>query len=362
MMSRINRNNYESYLIDLMEGNLDAPTTKEIKTFLEENPDIKEEFEQLDNISIEPGEIRYIDKQILKKEPVKETGNISENNYEEMFVAYFEGDLTPAEKEDVKHFIDLNPSLKNDFNLFGELFLSSDESVLFPDKESLYHKKRIVPLFWITSVAATLLILIAISGLVKNNTNHISTKDNGNIVQVITVSDSGINKVIVADKIVIDSSQHDKLSLPDTASVIKKVKNSSVQREPVHSGVREYIALSELPAISKNIKLIDDEVYFRFRYTGKVVAQETGRLLKRKSFVGKVMATFFKDAKKKIEPMSPGDNNEPLLARVFDGGAHVLNNYTGTEANVTKYYNNQGRLVAYHFSGGQIKFSKRFKN
>ena len=361
-MSRINRNNYESYLIDLMEGNLDARTTKEIKTFLEDNPDIKEEFEQFDNISIEPGEIRYADKSSLKKELVKETGNISENNYEEMFVAYFEGDLTPAEKEDVKHFINLNPFLKNDFNLFGELSLSSDESVLFPDKESLYHKKRIVPIFWITSVAATLLILIAIFGLVKNNTNHISPQDNGNIAQVITVSDSGLNKVTAAGNAVIDSLQQYKLSLPDTVSVIKKVKSSSVHNELVHSGNREYIALSELPAISKNIKLIDDEVYFRFRYTGKVIAQETGRQLKRKSFVGKVLATFFKDAKKKIEPMSPGDNNESLLAKVFDGGAHVLNNYTGTEANVTKYYNNQGQLVAYHFSGGRIKFSKRFKN
>jgi len=90
--------------------------------------------------------------------------------------------------------------------------------------------------------------------------------------------------------------------------------------------------------------------------------QETGSSLKKRSFVGKVLATLFKDSKKKIEPMLPHDNNEPLLARVFDEGAHVLNNYTGTEANVTKYYNNQGQLVAYHFSGGQIKFSKRFKN
>ena len=84
---------------------------------------------------------------------------------------------------------------------------------------------------------------------------------------------------------------------------------------------------------------------------------------KKKSFVGNLLAGVFNVAKKRIDPIADrGRNPEPLVAKMFDGGARVLNNYTGTEANVTKYYDNQGNLIAYHFSGGKINFSKQFKN
>ncbi len=48
----INRNSYEEILIDYMEGKLSLDEEREVLLFLIANPDIKEEFESLQNDTI----------------------------------------------------------------------------------------------------------------------------------------------------------------------------------------------------------------------------------------------------------------------------------------------------------------------
>ena len=120
--------------------------------------------------------------------------------------------------------------------------------------------------------------------------------------------------------------------------------------------------MNEIAPANAGIKLTNDEVYCRFKYKLHRNDVPPRKPSKQKTFVGKVLAGLFKDAKEKAGPMIPKNSDEPMLAKVLDGGAHVLNNYTGTEASVTKYYDNRGNLVAYHFSGGQISISKKFNS
>ncbi len=368
-MSRINKNNYESYIIDWMEGALDAQTAEEVMAFLDANPDIKQEVEDYEEIILEPEVTGYSGKSQLKHKEVAAFENITEENYQTFFIARYENDLSKKDESNLKNFLKINPSLQREFDLFSQLTLTKDETVVYPQKASLYHKNRLVPLYWISSAAAVLLLFVALFGLLKTNVDNRILPDNGKAVAQIdkpekkslhqkpsglsTGSQGAVDKKTVSTTKKVPADKH-----------LKKYKkiNAASTNTPVKV-VREYAVLTPLKASDVNIKLTTDEVYCRFKYK-KQYNQNSSvvKPKKDKSLVGKVIAGLFNKVRNKVEPVVPKNNNEPLLARVFDGGAHVLNNYTGTEANVTKYYDNRGNLVAYHFSGGQIKFSKKFNS
>ena len=67
----INRNTYEVYLIDYFEGNLDALQVSELLLFLEQNPDLKTECENLELVYLTQDNIAPLDKSSLKKGQLK---------------------------------------------------------------------------------------------------------------------------------------------------------------------------------------------------------------------------------------------------------------------------------------------------
>jgi len=362
-MNRINRNNYESYLIDLMEGNLDARTTEEVMLFLDANPDIKEEFAEFENVAVEPVEVTFEDKSALKQKEVLPVGSVSEENYETKFIAYYEHDLSLLERKDVEQFVKLNPDLKKEFVFFGKLIISKDESIVFAGKDDLYKRRKAIPLFWISSAAAVFLVLISVVGLLKYDVFELPQPDVNKVAQVVPVTSS--------------PDQKDKENKEEPVSPSENIKTEEVQKVPVkeerveiqNSVVepksklqpRAYALLEEMPSSKVNIRLTSDEVYCRFKYRDAMADTKAVNPEKSKSLVGKLIAGLFNKAKKRIVPVVSEGSGEPLMAQIFDGGARILNDFTGTEANVTKYYDNRGNLIAYQFSGGRLNFSKQFR-
>ena len=51
-MNKINRNNYESYFLDFLEGNITPEDSEQLKFFLEANEDLKEELYSFESIAI----------------------------------------------------------------------------------------------------------------------------------------------------------------------------------------------------------------------------------------------------------------------------------------------------------------------
>ncbi len=362
-MNRINRNNYESYLIDLMEGNLDARTTGEVMLFLDANPDIKEEFAEFEHVEVEPVELIFKDKSALKQKEVLPVGSVSEENYETKFIAYYEHDLTLPERKDVEQFVKLNPDLKNEFVFFGKLIISKDKSIVFAGKENLYKRRKAIPLFWISSAAAVLLVLVSVAGLLKYDVFKLPQPDVNKVAQVVPVisspdqNDKEKNEELLSPSDNIKTEEVQELPVEEKRAEIQNSVVEPKSKQPP----RAYAMLEEMPSSKVNIRLTSDEVYCRFKYRDALARTNAVNPEKSKSLVGKLIAGLFNKAKKRIVPVVSEGNGEPLVAQIFDGGARILNDFTGTEANVTKYYDNRGNLIAYKFSGGRLNFSKQFR-
>ena len=143
MTMNINRNNYEIWFLDYYEGRLSREQVAALMAFLELHYDLKEEFDNFENISLPPAkDIVFDAKDSLKKIPVITVGGINEKNYEEFFIGEMEGDLSKEQSEQLVTFLKKNPSLKKEYDLFGKTKIAPDETIKFNAKQSL--KKNII--------------------------------------------------------------------------------------------------------------------------------------------------------------------------------------------------------------------------
>ena len=134
----INRNNYEIFFIDYFDGNLNTEEVADLLLFLEQNLDLKEEFDGLNEVSIPDDEyITYDFKDSLKKNVESCTPKITTENYEDYFIASLEGDLLKKDKKELVNFLLKNPELSKEFKLFKNTFLECDPKIEFADKDGL---------------------------------------------------------------------------------------------------------------------------------------------------------------------------------------------------------------------------------
>lgn len=125
------------YLIDFLDGNLSGEEEIEMLSFLEKNPDIREEFNGLEKTKLSPGPVNYKAKEKLKHAELNRPQQITTDNYEEYFIKSVENELDRTEKKELLMFLQLNPLLSKSYDQFHRTKLVADTTVCFPDKISL---------------------------------------------------------------------------------------------------------------------------------------------------------------------------------------------------------------------------------
>lgn len=164
----INRNNYEEYFLLYADKELSAEEKSMVEKFVQQNPDVEEEFIMLQQTIAAPDNtIAFENKSILfREEPLLQTAFINQHNYEEKFLLYYDNELSLSEINEMEIFLQLNPALQNEFTLLQQIKYEPDVSIAFPDKNILYKKEstgKIIPFRW-KSVAAAILLVMGLWG------------------------------------------------------------------------------------------------------------------------------------------------------------------------------------------------------
>ena len=158
----IHKGNIEAYLLDYLEGNLDALLTAELMAFLSENPEYEKWIPEYDgHICLEAGPV-FEDKPILRKD-YKDVPLITERNFDEFCIASAEGLLEEKERIRLGEYIDLYPEKQPDFDLYGKLILQPDKLLVYPDKKSLKKREPVVipfrNIYYAIGIAASIALL-----------------------------------------------------------------------------------------------------------------------------------------------------------------------------------------------------------
>jgi len=99
------RSNYETWLIDWLDGTLTAQQTDELMAFLNDNPDIREEADSLMLTRISPANDSFSGKEKMQRS----SSDLLTSQVEYLSAAYLEGDLSVEQEDDLRHNIDMNP-------------------------------------------------------------------------------------------------------------------------------------------------------------------------------------------------------------------------------------------------------------
>lgn len=157
----ITRHNYEEYFILYLDRELDAATSREVEAFAARHPDLQAELDLLLQTRLQPDmDVSFAGKESLLRSGA--TAEINAGNYEEWFFLYIDNELTPQQRLDVEAWITDKPGYAAELQVLQHTRLQPDNSIVFPDKQSLYRTEtRVRAMFWRRiAIAASLILAI----------------------------------------------------------------------------------------------------------------------------------------------------------------------------------------------------------
>lgn len=170
----ITRENYESYYVDFLDGTLSPEAEAAFLLFLEENPDLQLEDDSLPNLNAADEEMDPLEKQLLKKTE-DEALIISHQTIDYAMIAHVEKQLNPDEEKNLQLWLINHPEYTREQALYEKTIVTPN-SLVFPKKDELYQKTRIVPLWLSTSaIAASIVTVIGISAFFSLNKVHVGS-------------------------------------------------------------------------------------------------------------------------------------------------------------------------------------------
>lgn len=129
-MKIINLNNYEAYLLDFYEGNLNEELVLELKKFAQSHPELGIDFDEVPLPKLEPLKSEFDLKTSLKKT----TQAIEDEN----IISFLEGLLTEIELKDFEKDLKTNNEVKQLIEKYKQTYFSKDLEILKLDKNLLY--------------------------------------------------------------------------------------------------------------------------------------------------------------------------------------------------------------------------------
>jgi len=159
----INRNNYEAYLLDLLEGRLNSAEQKAVRDFLSMNPDCAPELNEQEYWTLETGKTLYPRREQLKKEFPDPSFKLNEKNFDLFSIARLEGDLSTVQEEEHRSMVSGNNKWKREWELWEKTRLTK-ENIAFAGKDQLRkHKSLSRRVIWISVISSAAVIALIVS-------------------------------------------------------------------------------------------------------------------------------------------------------------------------------------------------------
>jgi hypothetical protein len=161
---KINRNNYEAFFLDYIEGTLGTTEKAELEAFLVNNPDLKTELDNFESISLPFSENIFSQKELLKKD-ITNILKITDSNFEELCIARLEGDMDKDTEVLFERYLNQNPDQLRTYKLYLKTILEPDKTIVYKEKQKLKHLKigqYRTPIYISIAAAASIAIMLSV--------------------------------------------------------------------------------------------------------------------------------------------------------------------------------------------------------
>jgi len=350
----INRNNYEHFLLDYLEGRLSPDQREIVDRFLKFNPDLADEFASLYIQKVKPEEIEFSQKENLKKYiPVREDV-FSPDNFEMFAIAFLEGDLTKMQKKAFKNHLLKHPELNQQLNRLRNTHIEPPQ-IEYPNKNKLRKsdQKTFFLRYMVPVAAAAAILFIVFINLPKTaNFEEVASVEipdenpNNDIENETENNEEG--STIIRQRATINVIKNNKALVPASSfkkekEVIKKNENKKPVQSTADKNKKRRIAslqassniTSQLPVKYDRIQLnpIDPPDV----NLSSVSVQDVAR-----NQINRVTNAL--------------QNEDELLVSLVSNGLKELNKRAGTEAEILASRNEEGDIRGVYFKSRFLQF------
>lgn len=232
---RINRDNYELFLVNYTEGTLSADIIQEVEDYLMQNPDIKEEFDLFNSDILETSNAVFANKKNLKGIPYDKTTAPSEY-FQQLCVDYIDGELPKNEQLFFKKLIATDVKKQKELTLFAKTKLTPDFSIVYPDKNRIKRFTILTPTFKKYFSVFSAVAAIIIFALMIFNTSTVNDK-----IQLAGHTSNNTDTEFIDNKL-----------KKSEQTVINKVKKEKILHDPL--GFKKINSNNNQITISKPIQ------------------------------------------------------------------------------------------------------------
>jgi hypothetical protein len=360
------RTNYEIWLIDYLDGTLDEARVKQLISFLNENPDIKEEFAEILTYNIKPATGSFEHKNSLKKS----VSDLSEKQFEYLCISAAENDLSEQQREELETIVTENPERRKTFETINRLKLVAPV-VKYNRKSSLRKltiTQKIVRLSVIgLSAAAGIAIMISLFNvpaykkdefkpLMSANLTGDSNEVETNAIKIAANINTGEKKDIANPGRINASSTLQKTISDEMKASRANIHANIPENEPsaVNSEIRQ-LNISKID-FKQDVNIGGEE------FTSTLIAINIGEISSvetpEKPGFNEFIAKIFRE---KILKSKTPETGSLKAYEIADAGIKGLNKLLGWQMSLQKTWDDKGDLKSLYFSSKILKFNAPVK-
>ncbi|MEZ4906676.1 MAG: hypothetical protein R2771_03310 [Saprospiraceae bacterium] len=282
----INIHNYEIWFLDYAEGNLNAEDEKKLMLFLQNNPQLKEEFASFELISLEKEEISYSKKSVLKH---SDHSDKEMSEFETLAIDKIENNISV---DNNIRLLELLSDKKNSnaYKILKLTKLKSDPEIRFKYKNKLKKgKNQILTLLKSPYSIAAILILIIFAQIFNNfqskpelsqniqNTDLVSNSEK-EIVNEKSIKNDIQNQIVTSiNKNNLEASLNNERKTEsnkkETNFELEEIENSTVTNNNPDTDI--VLAEQNIPAIErlKTLSIKNNFVTEEFSNDSKLISE-----------------------------------------------------------------------------------------
>jgi hypothetical protein len=360
---KIDRSNYEIWLIDWLDGNVTGNQVEQIKQFLAENPDLGEEFRDFTALNLKASSKSFPFKEQLKKS----NADIPVSQFEYLCVANLENDLSAEQEDELKEIIDRDPEKKRTFEIFQKTILKP-VAIGFKYKNRLIRRTSVnkvirLSIIGLSTAAAIVLIVLNYFLIPQNLSDNVNdTAQNlmvdSNLKQVPAEKDLELiiavnNKVPVREKTDnLPTAIHEERSvLTQTdillAETVDSVPGSTEDKRTV---------IKKVPVNFTEIN-VTGEIF-----SNNLIASSTDLIIPpdedQRSNLSKFISKTFRE---KILKENSSENSPLKGYEIAEAGVSGINKLLGWNMGLDRKTDENGDLKSVYFSSRILKFNAPVK-
>jgi len=149
----ITTENYETFFLSYIDGELNAAEQTALEAFLQKYPHLQQELDTWQTTRLPANEgLQFENKEML----YRHADTLTPENYETYLLSYIDGELSAIEEQRLQAFLQQHPQLQATLQLFERTRLKADPQLRMPGKAALYRNRgrRIQPAWWWGAAAA----------------------------------------------------------------------------------------------------------------------------------------------------------------------------------------------------------------